>query len=92
LKAKNCLDNTKLNLNSSNLKNWRKVIITVLRDKMDIAVNSGNIEFIREQTEELLSTYLVKDDDDNFHEFFTAIRSYFEEDAEEFLRLHGYDG
>lgn len=88
-KAKNCLDEKKLNLNSPILKKWRKSVIDNLRNKM---IDTDDIELIMEYTEDLLSTYLLKNTHGNYSPFFTTIRSYFEEDAEDFLRLHDYDG
>jgi uncharacterized protein (TIGR02646 family) len=88
-KAKNCLDETKLNLNSPILKSWRKSVIDNLRNEM---IETADIEFFMENIEDLLSTYLLKDTNGNYSPFFTTIRSYFEEDAEEFLRLNNYDG
>lgn len=88
-KAKNCLDEKKLNLNSPILQEWRKSVIDNLRNMM---IKTDDIELMIENIEELLATYLVKDSNENYSPFFTTIRSYFEEDAEEFLRLNNYDG
>ena len=88
-KAKNCLDEKKLNLNSPILKGWRASVIENLRNEM---IETEDIELIKENIEDLLSTYLLKDMNGNYSPFFTTIRSYFAEDAEEFLRLHNYNG
>jgi hypothetical protein len=40
----------------------------------------------------VLSANLEKDSNKNYSAFFTTIRSYFKEDAEDFLRLNDYDG
>jgi len=89
IKAKNCLDEKKLNLNSPVLKEWRKSVIDNLRNEM---IETDDIELMIENIEDLLSTYLIKDTNGNYSPFFTTIRSYFQEDAEEFLGLHNYDG
>jgi len=88
-KAENCLDEEKLNLNSPILKGWRASVIENLRNEM---IETEDIELIKENIEDLLSTYLLKDMNGNYSPFFTTIRSYFAEDAEEFLRLHNYNG
>jgi len=86
IKAKNCLDKKKLNLNSPKLIDWRKAVIDILRNQM---IETENME---KKIENLLSTYLLKDVNGNYSPFFTTIRSYFEEDAEEFLKNNNYDG
>ncbi|HIP33704.1 MAG TPA: TIGR02646 family protein [Bacteroidia bacterium] len=89
VKAQNCLDEEKLNLNSPILKGWRKNVIDNLRNQM---IETEDIELIMENIEDLLSTYLLRDSNENYSPFFTTIRSYFEEDAEEFLKKNNYDG
>jgi len=89
-KAENCLDKTKLNLNSPDLCGWREDVINNLEDEIK------NLEELTENYEEAmldtLDTYLSKDSDNNFHPFFSTIRSYFEEDAEDYLKETNYDG
>jgi uncharacterized protein (TIGR02646 family) len=89
VKAKNCLDEKKLNLNSPNLVKWRKGVKIKLKEKILI---TDDIEIYESLIEELLDTYLIKDNNDNFQPFFSTIRSHFGKYAEEYLRKINYDG
>jgi uncharacterized protein (TIGR02646 family) len=90
VKAKNCLDEKKLNLNSPALCEWRESVIKNLDDEIEKA-----FEITEDYAEAMLDTlaiYLSKDTNNNFQPFFSTIRSYFEEDAEEYLRKINYNG
>jgi len=90
VKAQNCLDEEKLNLNSPILKDWRESVIMNLQDEIEKKLEEiGDYE---EAMLDTLATYLSKDSNNNFHPFFTTIRSYFEENAEEYLRKNNYNG
>jgi len=90
IKAKNCLDEEKLNLNSIDLVKWRKAVFEKLEDEVEESFKIT--EDYEKAMLDTLDIYLSKDINGNFHSFFTTIRSYFEEDAEEFLRNNNYDG
>jgi uncharacterized protein (TIGR02646 family) len=90
IKAKNCLDKNRLNLNSPFLKDWRRDVINNLRD--EISEIFTLTEDFENAVKTVLSAHLEKDANENYSAFFTTIRSYFAEDAEEFLKLNGYDG
>lgn len=90
VKATNCLDEKKLNLNSPILTKWREAVIVNLDDELQKAWEIT--EDYEKAMFDTISTYLSKDDNDNFHPFFTTIRSHFEEDAEEFLRSIDFNG
>jgi len=89
-KANNCLDEKKLNLNTSKLKEWRESVIDNLRNEINELYKISQ-DFTYSVTE-VLSAHLSKNSKDNYSPFFTTIRSYFERDAENFLNENGYDG
>jgi len=90
IKAQNCLDAKKLNLNSPILKEWRESVIINLDDEVEKAFEIT--EDYEEAMLDTLATYLSKDSNNNFHPFFTTIRSHFKEDAENYLKEINYDG
>lgn len=89
LKAQNCLDEKKLNLNAPKLMEWREGVIFKLKEQMPI---TDDIDIIDEVIEELLTTYLEKDANGNYQDFFSTIRSHFAEDAETYLKENNYNG
>jgi len=89
-KAINSLDAKKLNLNSPNLKEWRKATIEKLREDIDSVLSTG-ID-ISVAINIIVTAQLSKDSNGNFPRFFSTARSYFKNDAENYLRGVGYDG
>ena len=77
-------------MNSPILKDWREEIFNNLRDEVsEIFDKTGNFE---DSVMMVASVHLKKDDIGNYRPFFSTIRSYFKEDAEEILRQNHYDG
>jgi len=89
-KAKNCLDEKKLNLNAPKLREWRESLIDNLRNEIDELFQIS--QDLEHSITEVLSAHLSKDSNGNYSPFFTTIRSYLGEDAENFLNENGYDG
>jgi len=90
IKAQNCLDSKKLNLNSPILKEWREAVIDNLRDEVNnLFEMTGDFE---NSVVEVISAHLSKDLNGHYEAFFSTIRSYFKEDAEEYLKKVNYDG
>lgn len=90
LKATNSLDTKKLNLNSPKLKEWRKEVIDKLRDDVKSFYEiSSNMEIA---VKSVIYAQLAKDANENHPRFFTTIRSFFKNDAENYLKEVGYDG
>ena len=89
-KAKNCLDEKKLNLNSPYLVKWRKSVIDNLRDELKNLLIS--VADIGEAMKMLANIHLSKSTNDEYSKFFTTIRSYLGQDAEQYLQSIEYDG
>jgi len=90
IKAQNCLDEKKLNLNSPILKGWREEVINNLRDEVSkIFDSTGDFE---NSVIMVASAHLEKDELGNYMPFFSTIRSYFKEDAENFLKENNFNG
>ncbi len=90
IKANNSLDEKKLNLNSPILKAWRKKVIDNLRESLNsLFTASGDMEYA---INEIVSSQLSKDSKGNHPKFFSTIRSYFKDDAENYLRSVAYEG
>jgi len=90
LKAQNCLDEKKLNLNSPFLTEWRETVIAKLVDEFEKELE--RTDDYEQAMSDIIAIYLSKDANNNFHPFFTTIRSHFEEDAEKFLKDNNYNG
>jgi len=89
-KAINSLHPKKLNLNSPKLKEWRTVVIDKLREEVDSFVSAGvDISVAVNIT---VKSQLSRDAKGNHPRFFSTVRSYFKNDAEEYLRSVKYDG
>jgi len=89
-KAKNCLDEKKLNLNSPYLVKWRKSVIDNLRDELKNLLIS--VADIGEAMKILANIHLSKSTNDEYFKFFTTIRSYLGQEAEQYLQSIEYDG
>ena len=90
IKAQNCLDEKKLNLNSPTLKGWRKEVVNNLRNEVSKIFDlTGDFE---NSVITVTSAHLEKDELGNYMPFFSTIRSYFKEDAENFLKTNNYNG
>lgn len=84
-KAHNCLDFQKLNLNSNRLKTWSESVLNKLVD--DIRSYESGYGFDGAYKLVLESHLSLR-----FAPFFTTIRSYFKNDAEDYLNDINYDG
>jgi uncharacterized protein (TIGR02646 family) len=92
IKAKNCLDEKKLNLNSPYLLDWRKAVIEQLREELKSLVQNSSDDEMKSAIDSIIKAQLSRNSKGNFPKFFTTIRSYFKQDAEIYLQEVGYDG
>lgn len=88
IKAQATIDN--LQLDSSRLRNLRKPVMDVLNAKLISLVNSG-VSLVKAR-EALAITLLKKDAQHHWPPFFSAIRHYLGDAAEQQLQAIGYDG
>lgn len=88
LKAKATIDN--LQLDGSRLRNLRKPVMEALNARLIALVNSGVPLIDARQT--LAKTVLKKDDQEHWPPFFSAIRHYLGNAAEQQLQALNYDG
>ena len=88
LKAQATVDN--LQLDGSRLRNLRKPVMEVLNAKLIALVNSGVPLIDARQT--LAQTLLKKDAQQHWPPFFSAIRHYLGNAAEQQLHAIAYDG
>jgi len=72
------------------LTEWRETVITKLVDEFEKELEITND--YEQAMSNIIFIYLSKDANNNFHPFFTTIRSHFEEDAEQFLKDNNYNG
>ena len=89
-KANGCLRPDKLNLNSPQLKFRRKAILDALNKQLEEQLVAGNR--IDNVINMLVESELKKNDKQHWPSFFTTIRSYFGNSAEEYLASINYIG
>ncbi|MCX7088743.1 MAG: TIGR02646 family protein [Methylococcales bacterium] len=89
-KVNNCLHFEKLNLNSDHLSSLRKATLDALNKQITMALSSGLT--IEDAMVNLVKAQLRKDNKGHWPSFFTTIRSYLGEIAEEHLRSINYNG
>lgn len=85
-KAKNSI--RELNLNAPRLMRMRKTVIDVLQEEIEVSLLSG-ME-IEEVAKVLAETFLLPDDQGNYQDFFTVIRWFLGDVAEDVLREKNY--
>lgn len=90
VKAKNCLDPKKLNLNSVKLMRDRKVVLDAVNEQFAAQISKNISE--EGALENLAKALLQKDDQQHWPAFFTTIRYYLGESSENYLKSINYDG
>jgi len=90
VKANNCLDTKKLNLNSSKLKELRKITLDKLNSMLGQHVAEGLTD--EQAITILVESQLCKNENGYWNAFFTTIRSYFGKAAEIYLEKTHYHG
>jgi hypothetical protein len=89
LRKKACNTIVELNLNAPRLKRLRKAVIEVLQEQ--VAELTGQGVPIEEALDQLARELLIPNSDNNYLAFFTTMRWFLGEAAENVLRERNYD-